>query len=163
MRILAIMTVSAFALAAYPALAQVGPSSGAGQAPAHSPAIGGTPAGAPAAPQKPAVNPLTTEDVSQLNGTDVYDGNGKKVGSISTELMNPDNKRIDRLVIATGGVLGIGAHHVAIPLAQFNWQADKAGFQIAQTQEQLKSMPEWHGGNATASAAPVEPNAPQQR
>jgi sporulation protein YlmC with PRC-barrel domain len=171
MRILAIMTASALAFAA-PAMAQTAPSGSAGQAPAHSPGLGSAPS-APAAQQKPAVNPLTTDDVSQLNGTNVYGGNGGKVGSISTALMNPESKKIDRLVISAGGVLGIGAHHVALPISQFNWQSDKGGFQIAQTEEQLKTMPEWNGsdasssraepgGTTTSSAAPVEPNAPQR-
>ncbi len=150
MRKLAIMTVSAFALAATPALAQMSAPGGPGQPAApHVPSIGGSgPATGPTAqPQMPAVNPLTTPDVSLLNGTDVYGANGNKIGSVSTALMNPTSKKIDRLVVSAGGVLGIGAHRVALPVDQFTWDAGKLGFLIAQTEQQLKSMPAWHNAN----------------
>src|SRR5262249_32292933 len=72
-----------------------------------------------------AINPLTQEDVSKIDGTSVYGNNDEKIGHISTVLMDPSSKKIDRLVVTAGGVLGVGGHRVAIPVEQFSWDADK--------------------------------------
>jgi len=157
MRVLTIFAISSVALAPCLALAQVSPPSSVGQpitppggasqpiAP-HPPVIGGA-ASAPAAqakPQAPVVNPLTDEDVSRLDGTAVYGADGNKIATVSTALMSPQNMKIDRLVVSAGGMFGIGAHRVALPVDQFRWETDKGGFVIAQTATQLKSLPEWH-------------------
>ncbi|HEX9461703.1 MAG TPA: PRC-barrel domain-containing protein [Alphaproteobacteria bacterium] len=83
------------------------------------------------------------EDISKIKGAAVYDSNDKKVGSVATVLMTPETKTIDRLVVGEGGVLGIGSHQVALPIDAFSWDAQKAGFRIAKTEDDLKAMPEW--------------------
>ena len=113
--------------------------------PSH-PAGGGSPGAAGTAVSKPAApapNPLAMEDVSKIDGAAVYDSSGKKIGSVSTVLMQPSSKTIDRLVVGEGGILGIGSHRVALPLSAFSWDSQKGGFTVAQTADQLKSMPEW--------------------
>jgi sporulation protein YlmC with PRC-barrel domain len=113
----------------------------------------GAPVGAPAAAARAQLpNPLTQEDVSKIRGTNVYGNDGKSLGSVDTVLMKPDSKTIDRLVVKSGGVLGVGGHEVALPVDQFSWDAEKSGFKIAKTQDELKSMPEWKAPAATASA-----------
>jgi len=129
----------ALALMSASAMAQTAPST-----------TGGATTSPPAAQRMPAANPLTMEDISKLRGTDVYGPDGKKVGDVSTVLMKPESKTIDRLVIAQGGILGVGSHAVAVPLDQFSWDAGKEGFRIAKTADELKAMPEWRD---TASAA----------
>ena len=103
----------------------------------------GAPSAAMARPRAPAPNPLTMEDVSKIEGTAVYDSKGSKIGSISTVLMQPSSKTIDRLVVGEGGVLGIGSHHVALPVNEFSWDGQKDGFTVAKSADELKSMPEW--------------------
>src|SRR5579863_3074689 len=87
-----------------------------------SPGTGSTPAsrGAAAVPMK---NPLASEDISQIDGTSVAGADGSKVGTVSTVLMDPSSKKVDRLVVAEGGVLGVGAHRVALPVDAFRWDA----------------------------------------
>src|SRR5580765_7851028 len=60
---------------------------------------------APTAKPRPAINPLAQEDVSRIDGTSVYGSDDAKIGHVSTILMNPGSKQIDRLVVSTGGVL----------------------------------------------------------
>ena len=75
--------------------------------------------------------------------------------------MNPDTKRIERLVIASGGVLGIGGRRVAIPVAQFLWDAEKRVFRLPMTTVNLRVMPEWVDGRTmTGSSAPPRNDAP---
>ena len=100
-------------------------------------------------------NPLTQEDVSLIEGTSVYGGDDGKVGHISHVLMEPQSKKIDRLVVSAGGMLGIGSHRVAIPVDQFSWDADRGVFKLSTTLASLKEQPEWvEGGTMTGSSAP---------
>src|SRR5258708_5856367 len=79
-----------------------------------------------------AVNPLTKGDISGIEGIDVY-GNEGKLGYVSTVLIDPQTKKPDRLIVAAGGVLGIGGRRVAIPVDQFKWEPDKGAFRLMTT------------------------------
>jgi sporulation protein YlmC with PRC-barrel domain len=110
------------------------------------------------APTKPApaINPLTQEDVSWIAGTTVYGSDDTKIGNISTVLMDSKTKQINRLVIAAGGVLGIGSHYVAIPVDQFSWDGERAVFKLSKDLASLKAMPGWvEGGTATGTSQPA--------
>jgi sporulation protein YlmC with PRC-barrel domain len=151
MRTSVIAAVSALALFAAPSLAQT---TSPGAAPR-------TPGASMPAPQKqPQPDPMKQEDVSQIKGAAVYGSDDKKIGSIDTVLMKPETKQIDRLVVGAGGVLGVGAHDVALPVDQFHWDAEKGGFKIAKTEADLKAMPAWQApGTSTASGAPPAPSS----
>ena len=153
MRTSLIATVAALALLAGPALAQT-TSPGGAAPPAGSP---------PAAAPKPMPDPMKQEDVSQIKGSAVYGSDDKKIGSVSTVLMKPDSKQIDRFVVTAGGVLGVGGRDVALPADQFKWDASKGGFKISQTDDQLKGMPEWKAPGSetsTGSSTPPATTAP---
>jgi len=157
-----VMTIaSALALLAGPAFAQ-SPSTGGGAVRTPGPPpITSQPA---AQPPKPAANPLTMEDVSQVKGSPVFGSDDKRIGSVSTVLMKPESKTIDRMVVGEGGMLGVGTHYVALPIADFTWDAQAAAFKIAKTADDLKAMPEWHeqvSEMPSATSAPTTP-APAQ-
>ena len=105
-------------------------------------------------------NPLASEDISQIEGTSVAGNDGSKIGSVSTVLMDPSSKKVDRLVVAEGGVLGVGAHKVALPVDAFHWDAKNHNFVIQKTADELKAMPEWQqpqlaeAPNGGSSSAP---------
>lgn len=148
----ALLTVSAYAQSQYP-------SSGATTPRSNPPA---------AAAKAPTPNPLKQEDVSKIEGASVLGSDSKKLGDVSKVLMKPDQKTIDRLVVHTGGVLGIGGRHVAMPIDDFAWDADAAAFKISKTADDLTSMAEWTPpGSETAasgsSAPPAESTAPATR
>lgn len=96
---------------------------------------------APAA--APMKNPLASEDISQIEGTAVAGSDGGKIGSVANVLMDPSTKKVDRLVVAEGGVLGVGAHDVALPVDSFRWDAQNRNFVIQKTADDLKAMAEW--------------------
>jgi hypothetical protein len=144
--------VLAVALLAGPAFAQTTapPSGGATTAPRPPGTAPLGTAGAPAvAPRPPAPNPLTMEDVSKVKGVSVYGSDDKKIGDVSTALMKPETKALDRLVVTAGGVLGIGGHSVALPIDEFKWDGQMDAFKISMTAEDLKSMPEWKSASDT--------------
>src|SRR6266404_6496627 len=159
MRTIAIAAVSAAALLTVSAYAQSqsppGDTTPRSSAPAYSPA---------AAPKAPAQNPLKQEDVSKIEGTSVLGIDSKKLGDVSRVLMKPEDKTIDRLVIRTGGALGMGGHLVAMPLDDFSWDAQVAAFKVAKTADDLKSMAEWQepgiAAPATGSSQPPKSTPP---
>ena len=139
-------TASILMLLASPVLAQTAPPSSTGRTPSP----GGSMSAPPAAVKTPAPDPLKMEDTSKITGSTVYGSDDSKIGSVSTLLMKPENKTIDRFVVSEGGVLGVGSHKVALPVDQFTWDSDKGGFKIAKTADDLKSMPEWQNQTARA-------------
>jgi sporulation protein YlmC with PRC-barrel domain len=146
MRSKLIATASAFVLFAGTAMAQTAPPSATTRTPSPGNSMSTT---ATPAVRTPTPDPLKMEDVSKISGSTVYGTDDSKIGSVSTVLMNPESKTIDRLVVNEGGVLGVGGHKVALPVDQFKWDSDKGGFKVAKSTDDLKSMPEWK--NQTAS------------
>jgi len=100
-------------------------------------------ANAPSASSSPMKDPLSSEDISQIEGSSVVASDGSSIGKVSTVLMDPASKKVDRLVVAEGGVLGVGAHKVALPVDAFHWDSSKHEFTIQKTADDLKAMPEW--------------------
>lgn len=94
-------------------------------------------------PLPPAASPLQREDVSKIIGATIYGPDDKKIGTVSTVLMQPSQLKIDRFVVSEGGVLGIGSHLVALPVDEFQWDSAKGVFRVAMSAEELKNMPEW--------------------
>jgi sporulation protein YlmC with PRC-barrel domain len=146
MRSKLIATASAFVLLAGTALAQTAPPSATNRTPNPGNSMSTT---ATPAVRTPAPDPLKMEDVSKISGSAVYGSDDSKIGSVSTVLMNPESKTIDRLVVSAGGVLGVGGYKAAVPVDEFKWDSDKGGFKIAKTSDDIKAMPEWQ--NQTAS------------
>ena len=105
-----------------------------------------------------AVNPVTKGDISGIEGVDVYGDDGK-LGHVSTVLIDPQTKKVDRLVVAAVGVLGIGGRRVAIPIDQFKWEPDKGAFRLTTTMAGLRSIPEWVDGADTASGSSLPPRS----
>jgi sporulation protein YlmC with PRC-barrel domain len=150
-----LVAASALALFAVPALAQTSP--GASTAP-RSAGTGTSPSTTPKA--TPKGDPLKQDDVSEIKGAAVYGSDDKKIGSIATVLMKPDSKTIDRLVVGAGGLLGVGARDVVMPVDEFHWDAAKGGFKIAKTEDDMKKMPEWKAALGSGGAASGSTAAP---
>jgi sporulation protein YlmC with PRC-barrel domain len=156
----------AISIAAVSALALLTASAQAQQSPATSPStprLGAT-ATAPSTTKVTMQNPLKQEDVSKIDGTSVLGSDSKKVGAVSNVLMQPEDKKIDRLVVHVGGVLGMGGRHVAIPVNEFSWDARQGAFKISKTANQLDKMAEWKqpSEGSTASGSSKSSNPPSQ-
>lgn len=95
------------------------------------------------APRAPAPNPLQQADVSKIEGVSVIGSDGRELGTVSTILMQPQDHRIDRLVIHSGGVLGVGGRYVALPIDAFSWDGNRGAFTVPKTENDVKYMAEW--------------------
>ena len=58
---------------------------------------------------------------SELIGLNVYNGQNEKIGDIKELMVNKEG-RIDTVVIAVGGFLGMGEHDVAVKFSELKWQ-----------------------------------------
>jgi len=100
-------------------------------------------------------------------GASVLGIDGKKLGDVSRVLMKPEDKTIDRLVVRSGGVLGVGGHLVAMPLDAFSWDAAAEAFKIGKSAGDLKTMAEWQEpgtpNSASGSSQPPEKATPVTR
>lgn len=65
----------------------------------------------------------------------------KKVGEIGDIVIAPDNS-VSYAIIDAGGFLGMGKHHIAIPVSQFKMQGNKFVLPGA-TKDSVKAMPEF--------------------
>ena len=146
---LPIVAAAALGLMTATASAQLTPSSN------H--ATGGAAPASTAPAKRPMPNPLAQQDVSKIDGAAVYDKNNKNIGHVSTVLMEPESKKIDKLVVSSGGVLGIGARQVAIPLDQFSWDSSQDGFKLKMDETALKNQPEWNDNERTLSGSSTPP------
>ena len=140
------------------AFAQSSTSGPGAAAPSRSaaPPSSNAPSSSSSAPMK---DPLSSEDISQIDGSSVVASDGTSIGKVSTVLMDPASKKVDRLVIAEGGVLGVGAHKVALPVDSFHWDAQKHQFTIQKTADDLKAMPEWQQPQLAAAPSDSAPAA----
>lgn len=158
MRTIAIAAISAVLLSGASAYAQTPSPTTPGT---HAPAATAPAAAAP----RPTPNPLKQEMVSKIEGATVNGKDDAKLGDVSYVLMDPNTKKIDRLVVKTGAVLGLGGHQVAVPVDQFSWEADKGAFKLSMDQNALKSQPEWVEGahEGTGSSTPPAGATPPSR
>lgn len=88
---------------------------------------------------------LTAE---QMLGATVEDAEGNSAGSVE-DLVLDANETVSEVVVDVGGLLGIGAHRVALPVDSANilWNAetDELRIQTTMTREQLETLPEYQG------------------
>lgn len=79
---------------------------------------------------------------SKLSGSNVQNGTGERIGSISDLIVDRD--KVLFAILQVGGFLGIGAHLVAIPYNALEINADGSKIVLAQaSKERLQKMPEF--------------------
>jgi sporulation protein YlmC with PRC-barrel domain len=57
---------------------------------------------------------------SKLVGIEVYNDNNEKIGGVDDVVLDKGGK-VDRVVLAVGGFLGIGERYVAVPFEKLKW------------------------------------------
>lgn len=82
----------------------------------------------------------------ELEGVDVLDASNDSVGSVAEVVSGP---RGEMAVLSIGGILGLGAHRVALPLDQLDVARDAASDEVTvrvdATVEELREMPAYDG------------------
>jgi sporulation protein YlmC with PRC-barrel domain len=81
---------------------------------------------------------ISSEDVE---GTDVYGVDGKKVGEIDHLMIDKISGRVPYAVISFGGFLGLGHSHYPVPWAALKYDPNLGGYITGITEEKLKDAP----------------------
>jgi sporulation protein YlmC with PRC-barrel domain len=78
---------------------------------------------------------------SKLIGATVYNDKNERIGKIGDLIITPDSS-VSYAIVDVGGFLGLGKHHVAIPVRQFTAVKPKLVLPGA-TKDALKALPEF--------------------
>ncbi|HUL94058.1 MAG TPA: PRC-barrel domain-containing protein [Burkholderiales bacterium] len=79
---------------------------------------------------------------SKLMHASVYNESGQKIGSIRDLIVAPDGS-ISVAIVDVGGFLGMGKHHVAVPVQSFTQVTPPKIVLPGATKDSLKAMPEF--------------------
>lgn len=81
---------------------------------------------------------ISSEDVE---GTNVYDMKGTKVGEIDHLMIDKVSGRVTYAVMSFGGFLGLGHSHYPIPWGALKYDTSLDGYVTGVTEQQLKDAP----------------------
>jgi hypothetical protein len=86
-------------------------------------------------------HPLIESD--HIEGTAVYDVNGKPIGSIKRHVIEKVSGRVVYAVTTFGGFLGLGGEIHSIPWEQLHYDPTLGGYRTSITENQLQNAPEF--------------------
>ena len=86
-------------------------------------------------------HPLIESD--QIQGTAVYDANGKQIGTITRLVIEKVSGHVAYAVTSFGGFLGLGVEVHSIPWEQLHYDAGLGGYRTSITEDQLRKAPEF--------------------
>jgi sporulation protein YlmC with PRC-barrel domain len=88
----------------------------------------------------------------RVEGTAVYDANGKRIGKVERLVIDKAGGRVVYAVLSFGGFLGIGADHYPIPWQMLDYDEKLGGYRVDITEEQLKNAPKIEQGESWEQA-----------
>lgn len=89
-------------------------------------------------------SPVISSD--RVNGTNVYNPNGEKLGSIDSLMIDKLSGRVRYAVMEFGGFLGIGSDLYPLPWDSLKYEPSKGGYVVSVTKERLENAPRYEGG-----------------
>ncbi len=76
-------------------------------------------------------------------GTNVYDIEGKHIGSVERLILEKRGGRVSYAVLSFGGFLGIGHDHYPLPWEKLDYDESLEGFRVDITREQVEGAPRY--------------------
>ena len=77
----------------------------------------------------------------RVEGTAVYDPNGKRIGTIKRLMIEKVSGRVTYAVMTFGGFLSIGSHEHTIPWDKLRYDTRLGGYRTDITEDQLRGAP----------------------
>lgn len=71
------------------------------------------------------------DDIGDVRGLVVLDANGHRIGEVDDMLVDEAQQRVRMLVVASGGVLGLGAHRHLVPVEAIARVSDHVRLQLS--------------------------------
>src|SRR3981189_2962990 len=103
----------------------------------------------------PATERGTTSSLiasDRVEGTAVYDAQGKRIGKVERLVIDKAGGRIAYAVLRFGGFRGIGGNHYPIPWPMLNYDEKLGGYRVEITEEQLQDAPKIEQGETWEQA-----------
>jgi sporulation protein YlmC with PRC-barrel domain len=124
----------------------------------------GTRPGQPA-PAVPAASPAPQGGGNEVSadkmiGQDVYGENNEELGEVTDVIIDPQSKQISKIVVGSGGFLGIGQKTVAIEVDKVQVRPQEGIYVTGLTQQAVKDMPEYDADASTVSLQKPPPTNP---
>lgn len=80
---------------------------------------------------------------SRVNGTNVYNHAGEKLGSIDSLMIDKISGQVRYAVMEFGGFLGLGTDLYPLPWNSLKYEPAQGGYVVAITQDQLDNAPRY--------------------
>jgi sporulation protein YlmC with PRC-barrel domain len=88
----------------------------------------------------PTFNLISSENVE---GTNVYDQSGKKIGEIDHLMIDKASGSVRYAVMSFGGFMGLGHSHYPLPWDTIKYDSAREGYVTSVSEDQLKDAPEF--------------------
>jgi len=79
----------------------------------------------------------------KVDGTSVYGGDGKKIGSVERVMIDKISGKVAFAVLSFGGFLGMGESFYPLPWTALDYDADLGGYRVNLTKDQLERAPKY--------------------
>lgn len=80
-------------------------------------------------------------NAEKVNGTDVYNVAGEKLGTIEDLVLDKISGRVMYAVLSFGGFLGLGDKHHPLPWSALKYDTRKGGYMVDLDKERLRDAP----------------------
>ena len=78
---------------------------------------------------------------SKVNGTNVYNTAGEKLGSVYDVMLDKVSGRAEYAILSFGGFLGIGEKYHPLPWGQLKYDTGRGGYVIGLDRSRLEGAP----------------------
>jgi len=78
---------------------------------------------------------------SRVNGTNVYNSTGDKIGHVEDVVLDKQSNRIMFAALGIGGFLGIGEKFHPVPWSVLDYDKDKGGYVVPLSKDVLQNAP----------------------
>jgi sporulation protein YlmC with PRC-barrel domain len=80
---------------------------------------------------------------NKIEGTDVYNPNGDKLGSVYNFMVDKASGQVEYAVLQFGGFLGIGSDYYPVPWKSLKYDVKQRGYVINIDKKQLENAPRY--------------------
>lgn len=94
---------------------------------------------------------------TKVTNADVYNADGDKIGWLDEVVIGKQTGKVEYVVLAVGGFLGLGERYAAMPWDRLTYDEAKGGYNIDATGDQIRSQPHYdrEGMNEVRPDAPA--------
>jgi hypothetical protein len=82
----------------------------------------------------------------KVEGTNVYNPNGEKLGSIYNVMIGKASGQVEYAVLQFGGMLGLGSDYYPLPWDVLTYDEDQGGYVVELSKEMLEKAPHYPAG-----------------